>query len=220
MEGRTPRGYSTVHGNRVADGEEALIVAAMAGDDLAYGELFRRHSRKVFRTVFRIVRNSEDAEDVVQDSFFRAFMRLASFKRTCAFSTWVTRIGINSALLLLRRHRNELHRQLITWDAEDNHPFDDLVEVSPSPEDLAVSTEMANALAGGISRLPTLLRDVISFRCYESASTKEVAMTMGLSEAAVKTRLCRARSKLRQTLRSQVEHGKARSHMRAVPQGR
>lgn len=197
MTDRTLRGFSIVTGEQSADREEALILGAIAGDGQAFEELYRRHSKRVFRTALRILRNPEDAEDVVQDSFIRAYRHLPSFNRTCAFSTWVTRIGINSALMLLRRHRKTFAGSPIKPNDSENHPIEDLVETSPSPEDFALYKESAKTLAVAIRRLPPPLREAISFRCYQGATTKEAAIILGLTETTVKTRLFRARSRLR-----------------------
>ena len=201
--------YAAGIGGRVTDSDDLLVAAAVAGDTRAYEELYRRHSKQIFRTVLPIVRNLDDAEDIVQESLMKAFRYLAAFKRQSAFSTWLTRIAINSALMQLRRRRSGGGDRLTTLPEFEEASFDHFVEDSPSPEALLVHAEVTGALARAITLLPPSLREVITIRCYNDASTREIAMVMGLSEAAVKTRLHRARSRLRKSMLKQ--YGETRS---------
>jgi RNA polymerase sigma-70 factor, ECF subfamily len=203
MEERSLARYAAGIGGRMTDSDDSLVVAAVAGDTHAYEELYRRHSKQIFRTVLRIVRNLDDAEDIVQESLMKAFRHLAVFKRQSAFSTWVTRIAINSALQQLRRRRQGLDRFFAMSDEFENVSFDHFVEDSPSPEALLVHAEITGALARAITLLPPSLREVITIHCYNDASTRDIAIVMSLSEPAVKTRLHRARSRLRQSMLKQ-----------------
>lgn len=184
------------------DNDDELIAAALEGDAHAYEELYGRYAGRIFRTVLRIVRHREDAEDAVQESLMRAFRYLPTFRRTCAFSTWLTRIAINCALARLRHRRSGVESRFIALaDAEDRRTFD-LSEKRPSPEDLVVEAEMSHELTRAVALLPPILKDVMIVRYYKNASTKEIAFLSGLSEAAVKTRLHRARAELRRLLPS------------------
>jgi len=200
MEDRFLTGYSTLIDARHQDSDDALVTAATKGDHPAYEELCRRHSRQVFRAAHRIVGNAADAEDLVQDTFIRAFRHLSSFKRDSAFSTWITSIAINCSLMLLRRRRNSPEGRLTVANEPDTRRFEDPVLDSPSPEDLASEAEIAIVIARGISQLPPSLREVMSVHYYDDASTKEIATLMGLTPSAVKSRLWRARSRLRRSV--------------------
>ncbi|WP_114209897.1 RNA polymerase sigma factor [Acidisarcina polymorpha] len=199
MEDKTTPGFLPMR-ESVRAGETTLISAALQGDGDAYQELCRRHSRQVFRTVMRILHNTEDAEDVVQESLIKAFINLPFFKQTSTFSTWLNRIGINFALMQLRRRRSGINR-LLTFPIESEESFlMDVATDSPSPEDLVSAAEQHHALLHAISVLPASLRGIIGSRFHQEASIREIATAIGLSEPAVKSRLHRARSRLRQTM--------------------
>ncbi|WP_158945151.1 RNA polymerase sigma factor [Granulicella sp. S190] len=204
MDDRFLGGYAATTSGRRTESDDILVVAAAAGDAYAYEELCRRHSKQIFRTVFRIVRNPEDAEDLVQESLMKAFKHLATFKQTSAFSTWLTRIGINCALMQLRSRRKGLEGHLIVHKDFEDGLFEDFAADLPSPEDLVVEAERSGALSRAITSLPARLRDVMTVRCYDDASTKEIAILMGLTEPAVKARLHRARARLRRTMLSRM----------------
>jgi len=186
--------------NSVRADDATLIRSAIQGDSDAYQELCQRHSKQVFRTVMRILHNTEDAEDVLQESLLKAFVNLSFFKQTSAFSTWLTRIGINCALMLLRRRRSGIN-DLLSFPSElgDNF-FIEVATDAPSPEDLLLAAERGHILFHAISKLPPALREVLSCRLQHEASVAEIAVAVSLSEPAVKARLHRARSRLRQTM--------------------
>lgn len=183
--------------------EGMLISAALSGNPSAYDELCQRHSRQVFRSVLRILRNVEDAEDVLQESLVKAFTHLHSFKQTSKSSTWLTRICINCALMQLRRRRAGINAHLLIAGESEEDVFQDIVADLPSPEDVVSFAELSDALAEAIDRLPPSLREVIGIRSSQEASMREIAASIGVSEAAVKARLHRARSLIRQTLTDQ-----------------
>jgi len=202
MNNRTMPGDPAGQG-RGEDCEGQLISAALSGNASAYEELYQRHSRQVFCSALRILQNVEDAEDVVQESLVQAFKNLDSFKQNSKFSTWLTRIGINCALTQLRRRRVGINRHLTIAGGLEEDIFRDIVADRPSPEDMASFAELSDALAEAINRLPPSLREVISIRSSQEASMREIAASIGVSEAAVKARLHRARSLIRETLTDQ-----------------
>lgn len=193
--------HGFLHGrDNVRADEATLIGAAIQGDPDAYQELCSRHSKQIFRTVKRILHNNEDTEDVVQESLLKAFVNLPFFKQTSTFATWLTRTGINCALMQLRRRRSGING-LLTFPSENEESF--LIGVAtnlPSPEDLILAAEQHHALLQKISVLPAGLRETIGFRLHHEASVRQIAAAAGLSEPAVKSRLLRARSRLRQTM--------------------
>lgn len=182
--------------------DKALVDAAQSGNSLAFIELCQRHSKRLVWRINRITRNWEDAEDALQDTFLRAYRNLDRFENRCAFSSWLTRIGINSALMLLRRRRgvavslDQDYEFLEIHESKINIP----VQRSVDPESLCEWQEQLHLLKTAIRSLPRLLRTVTEMKIDRDCSVGEIARALGISEAAVKSRLARARSRLREAL--------------------
>ena len=172
-------------------GEEFLVNAAKRGDHLAYGELSGRHTPMIFNVVNKITRNREDTEDALQDTLMKAFIHLPAFDGRSSFSTWMTRIAINSALMLLRKRKA---RQETSLESENEAP--QYADSSPGPDKLFLKRESEVNLTRAILRLPKGLREVVDLRNSNDASVKEVARRVGISVAATKSRLLRARRRL------------------------
>jgi RNA polymerase sigma-70 factor, ECF subfamily len=176
--------------------DEHLVAAARDGMHSAFVELCRRHSKIVLRTITRITRNREDAEDALQDSVLRAFTHLNTFDGRSAFSTWFTRIGINSALMLLRKRRT--HREIYfddtTWSVFP------MIDSSPDPEHAYFERRRNAAVKEAVRSLPVLLRGVTEARYCEQMSVKDVAACMDISVVATKSRLLRAKKALQRAL--------------------
>src|SRR5262249_24852660 len=187
-------------GEPVSD-ELALVDAAKAGDVGAFEELIRRYDRNVFRIAQHITQNREDAEDVVQDAFFKAYSNLGQFQGQSKFYTWLVRIAVNEALMKLRRRRPE---RTVSLD-EDVKTEDDSVprevdDWSPNPEQQYSQAELREILDKTLHRLPATFRTVFVLRDVEGLSTEETAEALELSIPAVKSRLLRARLQLRERL--------------------
>ena len=181
--------------------ELALVEAAKAGDVGAFEELVRRYDRNVFRIAQHITQNREDAEDVVQDAFFKAYSNLNQFQGQSKFYTWLVRIAVNEALMRLRRRRPE---RTVSLD-EDVKTEDDTVprevaDWSPNPEQQYTQAELREILDRTIHGLPATFRTVFVLRDVEGLSTEETAAALDLSIPAVKSRLLRARLQLRSRL--------------------
>jgi len=181
--------------------ELTLVRAAKAGDISAYEQLVRRYDRNVFRIAQHITHNREDAEDVVQDAFLKAYENLAKFQEQSKFYTWLVRIAVNEALMRLRRRRPE---RTVSLD-EDVRTEEDTVprevaDWSPNPEQLYSQAEMREILQRTIQGLPPGFRTVFVLRDVEGLSTEETAEALDLSIPAVKSRLLRARLQLRERL--------------------
>jgi RNA polymerase sigma-70 factor (ECF subfamily) len=183
--------------------EELLVSAAKSGDAVAFVELSKRHSNKILRRVYRIVKNRQDAEDVLQESLLRAFLHLKNFEGRSSFSSWVTRIAINFALMSLRKKRG--HTEISMEFIDDNHgvlycwePKDP----AESPESHYSRREREDLLAGAIRSLPPTLRQVVQMKFIDGRSGEEVAQTLGISVPAAKSRLARAKTALRISLSS------------------
>jgi RNA polymerase sigma-70 factor, ECF subfamily len=181
--------------------ETVLVNAAKAGDVGAFEELVRRYDRNVFRIAQHITQNREDAEDVVQDAFLKAYENLPQFQMQSKFYTWLVRIAVNEALMKLRRRRPE---RMVSLDeevrtAEDSMPRE-IADWSPNPEQQYNQAELKDILGKTIQGLPPSFRTVFVLRDVEGLSTEETAEALNLSIPAVKSRLLRARLQLRERL--------------------
>jgi RNA polymerase sigma factor (sigma-70 family) len=177
-----------------------LATEARNGDQLAYVELCRRHREMVFRTALRITRNIDDAEDIVQDSWMRGFTHIGTFDGRSEFSTWVTRIAINSALTMIRRRRTKTAYSLDDPSDPGNCRVKELSEPSRNPEERYLETERVRLVREAIKRLPSKLRTAIEIRQFHEGSVSELAMLAGVSLPTMKSRLVRARLRLREPL--------------------
>jgi len=189
-----------------------LAMAARNGDHLAYVELCRRHREMVFRTVLRITRNMDDAEDILQDAWMRAFAHIGTFDGRSEFSTWVTRIAINSALTMIRRRRTKKEYSLDDPSDPGNCRVKELSEPSRNPEERCLETERIRLVRQAIKRLPAKLRTAIEIRQSQDGSMSELAMLAGVSVPTMKSRLVRARLRLREPL-SKVLKGRSASEV-------
>lgn len=181
--------------------ELALVDAAKRGEIAAFEELVRRYDRNVFRIAQHITQNREDAEDVVQDAFLKAYGNLNQFQGQSKFYTWLVRIAVNEALMKLRRRRPERTVSLdqdVETD-EDSIPRE-VADWSPNPEQQYSQAELREILEKTIQGLPSSFRTVFVLRDVEGLSTEETAEALGLSIPAVKSRLLRARLQLRERL--------------------
>jgi RNA polymerase sigma-70 factor, ECF subfamily len=181
--------------------ELALVNAAKKGDVTAFEELVRRYDRNVFRIANHITQNREDAEDVVQDAFLKAYSNLGQFQGQSKFYTWLVRIAVNEALMRLRRRRPE---RMVSLDedvkTEDDSVPREVADWSPNPEQLYGQGELKEILTKTIQGLPASFRTVFVLRDVEGLSTEETADALNLSIPAVKSRLLRARLPLRERL--------------------
>jgi RNA polymerase sigma-70 factor, ECF subfamily len=181
--------------------ESILVDAARTGDIGAFESLVRRYDRNVFRIAQHITQNREDAEDVVQDAFLKAYQNLGQFQGQSKFYTWLVRIAVNEALMRLRRRRPE---RMVSIDEdvkteEDSMPRE-IADWSPNPEQLYTQSELKDILGKTIQGLPPSFRTVFVLRDVEGLSTEETASALELSVPAVKSRLLRARLQLRERL--------------------
>ncbi|HEX4322108.1 MAG TPA: sigma-70 family RNA polymerase sigma factor [Acidobacteriaceae bacterium] len=186
--------------NHAQQQEDWLVAAAKNGDHSAYSELCRRHTAMAFRTVRRITRNTEDAEDAVQESLMRAFAHLHNFDGRSAFSSWLTRIAINAALMILRKRRCHLECSL-DMTTDDGLPRElDVVEPSFNPEDACIHNERNRHVTYAVGRLAPKLKGVMQIQVEREARIEEIAAAAGISKAAAKSRLLRARRAMRVSL--------------------
>jgi RNA polymerase sigma-70 factor (ECF subfamily) len=182
------------------DSDSTLVAATKRGDTQAFEELVLRHQRRVLVIAQRITKNREDAEDVVQESFHKAFLHLETFQGKSPFSTWLTRIVMNEAYMLLRRRQRVLE---VLPESEDDAPESTstaFVDQRPSPEESCWRLERTELLTAAINRLGPTIRRTMLLRDMEERSVKETAQILNTSIGAVKARLFHGRQRLRETV--------------------
>jgi RNA polymerase sigma-70 factor (ECF subfamily) len=183
------------------DEETALVLAAKCGDGPAFEMLIERYQRKILAVARRFTRIREDAEDVVQQSFQKAFVHLHKFEGKSSFSTWLTRIAINEALMLLRKGRGlrEISIDDIGGDEETALRLE-IPDSRPGPECALLQDERSRILSAAMNKLTPRTRKTIELKELGGLSTQEAASVMGLSVAVVKGRLFHGRRKLHKVL--------------------
>ena len=181
--------------------EEVLVSAARSGDPGAFVELYERHSKKVLPRIYRITNNREDAEDAIQDAVLRAFVHVKSFEGRSSFASWLTRIAINSALMVLRKRRagTEIPIEQLSEQSENRRAWEPQ-DHAESPETYAARRQSEELLRNAIQRLPCIFREAVELQQAEECSMGQVAERFGISESAAKSRLMRARKVLRRRL--------------------
>jgi len=181
--------------------ELALVQAAKQGDVSAFEQLVKRYDRNIFRIAQHITQNREDAEDVVQDAFLKAYENLEQFQGNSKFYTWLVRIAVNESLMKLRRRKTS---KTVSMDedveTEEGSMPREFADWSPNPEQQYGQSELGDILRKTIQGLPTSFRTVFVLRDVEGLSTEETAEMLSLSIPAVKSRLLRARLQLRERL--------------------
>jgi len=179
----------------------ALVARVRKGDMQAFEQLVKQYDRQVFRIAQHITQNREDAEDIVQDAFLKAYEKIDQFQGNSKFSTWLIRIAVNESLMRLRK-RKTARTVSMDEDVQTDEGFipRDFADWSPNPEQLYGQSELAEILRKTIQGLPEGFRSVFVLRDVENLSTEETAEMLGLSVPAVKSRLLRARLQLRERL--------------------
>jgi RNA polymerase sigma-70 factor (ECF subfamily) len=181
--------------------EMALVHAAKAGDLEAFSQLVNRYDRNIFRIAQHITHNEEDAQDVVQDAFLKAYQNLEQFQENSKFYTWLVRIAVNEALMKLRKRRTDRTVSLDEdVETEEGSMPREVADWSPNPEQLYGQSELGDILKKTVQGLPPGFRTVFVLRDVEGLSTEETAEMLNLSVPAVKSRLLRARLQLRERL--------------------
>jgi RNA polymerase sigma-70 factor (ECF subfamily) len=207
MDGRPDRGMMKSIGLHMAVSslagidESALVTQAREGDTTAFGELVRRYEGKIFRLAQHVTQNREDAEDVLQETFMKAYEHLEQFKGDSKFYTWIVRIAVNQALMKLRRRKTDKSVSLDeTIDTGEDTVVREIAAWGENPEQQLSREELGGILDSAIEGLEPLYRSVFVLRDIEELSTEETAEALGLSVPAVKSRLLRARLQLREKL--------------------
>lgn len=183
--------------DRVAAPLDVAVLAAQAGSPAAFAELHSTYSRRLYQTILSITRNPHDAEEALQETFLRAYLAINTFEGKSQIYTWLTRIAVNTALMALRKQRVRLEVlfapqpddrcETITFEVRDP---------APNPEELCLLHQCQLKTLGAIRRLRPHLREPIRMRITDGWSTGEISRALNISEAAVKSRIYRARQQL------------------------
>jgi RNA polymerase sigma-70 factor (ECF subfamily) len=186
--------------------EAALVARAKAGDQDAFNELVLHYDRRVFRMAKQITENDDDAEDVLQETFLKAYTHLHDFQGNSKFYTWLVRIAVNEALMKLRKRRSDKTVPLDEpIDTGEDEVVREIAVWDQNPEDIYSREELATILDQAVQSLKTAYRTVFILRDIEELSIEETAEMLGLSISAVKSRLLRARLQLREKLTRQFK---------------
>ena len=198
------KGYALV---RMAEADDTeLLRVAREGDATAFDTLIRRHDRFLYRVARSILLDDYEAEDVVQETFIKAFKGLVGFRAEASLSTWLTRIAVNEALARKRRQRTTVELEALKHPATQIEPSP-MIAPAQDPEVAAAQHQIRHLMERAIDELPDSLRTVFVMRDVEELSTAEAARLLGLGEPTVKTRLHRARRMLRQILGDELAAG-------------
>jgi RNA polymerase sigma-70 factor, ECF subfamily len=198
--------------------DSVLVTAAKSGDQTAFAQLWERHSNKVFRRVYRITGNRDDAEEVLQEAWMKAYTHLKTFENRASFLTWITRIAINSALMVLRKKRTHPETSMEFYDGETWRCLD-VADQTKDVEELLTMQESAQRLKRAIRRLKPRQRKVVEIHQLHDGSIEETADLAGISVSATKSRLSRARISLQKALQGKSNRASLRNrehHRRAV----
>jgi len=185
------------------DDDLALVHAIRGGDVAAFEQLVKRYDSKLLRIARNVTHNSEDAEEAVQEAFFKVYQKLEQFHGHATFSTWLVRIALNESFMKLRKRRGILEQSIdsnVLSDSDSTRlPFD-VADWAPNPEAQYRATELREILISTLQRLTPALKIVFVLRDIEEYSLSETSEILNLSATAVKTRLSRARLQLREEL--------------------
>lgn len=187
--------------SEIADTTPVSLTALQAGDRAEFARLVEAYSPQVYRLALKILGDTQDAEDVLQSTFLKALQSLPAFEGRSSLSTWLYRIAVNEALMLIRKRRPEIQAALDDGNAdEEEYLSTQFVDWTTLPEETLLSSEAVTYLDRAIQSLPEKLRVVFLLRDVEGLSIRETSDALGLTETAVKTRLLRARLFLREQL--------------------
>jgi RNA polymerase sigma-70 factor, ECF subfamily len=187
-----------VHQNWTTYSDEMLVSAAKGGDVAAFNALCDRYSPRTLRKIYCITKDWEDAEDALQDALLKAFTHLKTFEGRCRFSSWFTRIAINSSLMILRKRK--VRREVSLDDDGDDPGTWQLPDPrAKSPETLFVQSETRELIRLAVLHLGPRFREIVELRQLHGHSAKVVSQELGITVAAAKSRLSRARTLLRKS---------------------
>jgi len=182
--------------------DEDVVTKVLQGETALFEIVMRRHNQRLYRVARAILHNEDEAEDVMQDAYVRAYEHLHQFAGRAKFSTWLTRIAVHEALA--RRQRSNRYQALEPVSEGMGELMDGFASGSPNPEQQASNDEMRTLLEEAVEQLPDAYRGIFVLRDVEEMSTSEAADVLGITEENVKVRLHRARALLRKSLYEQA----------------
>jgi RNA polymerase sigma-70 factor, ECF subfamily len=180
--------------------DEGAVAEARSGNPEAFRVLVERHSRSIYRLVYRMTQNEHDAEDLVQETFLKACRQLHRFDGRASFGTWLYRIAANCATDLLRARQSRSRKHVNFSSEDDENPMERLPSTAPSPERLSLSSEIGRLLAPAMNQLSAQERAAFVLRHYEGRSIEEIGHALRLKPNAAKHSIFRAVQKLRRVL--------------------
>ena len=193
---------------KIALDESQLVASAKAGSYEAFEDLVNRYEKKIYRLGLNVTGSPEDAEDVLQETFLKAFEHLADFREDSRFYTWIVRIALNEGLMKLRKRRTDKSMPMEDIVGEEGEVMPrEFTDWKPNPEESLAQTELRAILQNAAQSLPVSFRTVFLLRDVEGLSTEETAQLLDLTEGAVKARLHRARLQLREELSRTLKRG-------------
>jgi RNA polymerase sigma factor (sigma-70 family) len=195
---RSPASHECENHRRMVR-SRARVVALSDEEASAFRQLYEQSAPRVLRTLCRITRNREDAEDALEEAFLNAFLHARDFDGRSSFSTWFTRIAINSALMILRKKRTHPEQSIDGADADGNERHWVMPETTANPEKLYGQSEQAGLLKAAVGDLRPAIRKVVEVGQLQERSMRETADALGISLSAAKARLFHARAALRKS---------------------
>jgi RNA polymerase sigma-70 factor (ECF subfamily) len=202
---RKPRTFDGKVASPVIRKDWDLVQQAIEGNAGAQERLFKTYTPRLYQTAYAVLRNREDAEDVVQESWYKAYTNMESFEGRSAFSTWLTRIVINSALMLRRRKCVRTESSLDeTLDDQSGSLLDRIVAERPNPEEICAATEMNALIEQQLCELPPGVEAAFRLRELAGYSTTESVQALGIHKGALKSRILRARRRLAVALQQSI----------------
>lgn len=191
------RGLTLIENPILDQTEHRLLKDARNGDSRAFENLVMPHRHRILRLATHILRNHEDAEDVVQLAFLQALRNLDRFRGNSRFSTWLLRIAINEALMMLRRYSRKCETSLDPVHEGDENPLEQIaIDIRPSPEQTVVEQERRSIVRDAVIRLSPMFKTVMDLRYSQGLTLKETAVALGVPVSTVKSRLHHARLRL------------------------
>ncbi|HYM00679.1 MAG TPA: sigma-70 family RNA polymerase sigma factor, partial [Blastocatellia bacterium] len=197
-------------GSASALAETKLVAAAKKGDETAFRELVEKHKRSIYLRAFRIMGNSEDAADVTQSTLLKAFLHLNEFKGESSFSTWITRIAINEALMMRRRDRRGLEVPIDNASPGDDAPVPlEIADTRPNPEHSYLQLEWRDILNSALRALRPAMRLVLVTYGLDELTVRQTAEMLGITVTAAKSRISRGQRALREKIRQHLASASA-----------
>ena len=180
--------------------DEAALALVLAGDRDAFRLLVERHGRPLFRFAYRLTGSESDAEDVVQETFLRAYTKLATFQHQASFKTWLWRIALNYSMDMMARRKHEAAMPTVSGDEHESERQIEVANPCPGPDRLLLSAEVEEAMRNGIESLTKVERTAFVMRHFDGCSIEEISETLHQSIGSAKNTVFRAVQKMRRSL--------------------